>query len=129
MKRFFIFAALLLTLSSGATQLPDEPPLILPGVEDVVLTPTGMHDDIDRNMTRCICEYVPAMHSLTFTCIGTGNCTEIFLADASGTTVDYACLDAEYDACTTLDVPGTAGTYYIYIRSGSHYGEARIAVE
>ena len=89
MKRFFIFAAMLMTLSSGATQLPDEPPLILPGVEDVVLTPTGMHDDIDRSITRCICQYEPAMHSLTFTCIGTGNCTEIFLADANGVTVDY----------------------------------------
>lgn len=129
MKRFFIFAAMLLTMTLNANVLSSEPPLILPGIEDVILRPTDMHDEIERSGARCICEYDPAFQSLNFICMRTGRDTEIFLTDANGITVDYALLDAVTDNSASLSTPAAAGTYYIYLRSESYYGEARIVVE
>jgi len=129
MKRFFIFAAMLLTMTLSADILPDEPPLILPGVEDVVLRPSGMHEDIDRSGARCICDYDAIMHSLDFICIDTGNNTELYLVDSNGEAVDFASLDSDYEANASLTIPAAAGTYYFYLRSESYCGEARIVVE
>ena len=93
MKRFFIFAALLLTLALKADELPDKPPLILPGLEDVILRPTDMHD-IDRSSARCICNYDPSSATLDFICNGTGRYTEIYLTDSYGNIMDVAAGDA-----------------------------------
>jgi len=129
MKRFFIFVAMLLTMTLNANVMSDQPPLILPGVEDVVLRPSGMHEDIDRSGARCICDYDPAMYSLSFICIDTGKNTELYLVNSYGETVDYAGLDTDYESNAVLSVPAAAGTYYIYLRSESYFGEARIVVE
>lgn len=128
MKRFFIFAALLLTLALKADELPDKPPLILPGLEDVILRPTDMHD-IDRSSARCICNYDPSSATLDFICNGTGRYTEIYLTDSYGNIMDVAAGDASQSTELSLRIPQQPGTYYIHLRSELYYGEARIIVE
>ena len=56
MKRFFIFAAMLLTMTAYAGTLNEDPPLIFPGdPEEVILVPQDLYD-IDRSVA--LCEYV-----------------------------------------------------------------------
>lgn len=128
MKRFFIFAAMLLTLALKADVLPDEPPLILPGLEDVILTPTNMND-IERSSARCICEYDPSINLLEFLCYGTGRYTEITLTDGYSNIMDVDSGNGEQTAGLSLRIPQQPGTYYIHLRSELYYGEARIIVE
>ena len=86
MKRFFIFAAMLLSLTMGAFVLPDEPPLILPGTGDFVTTPTNMHD-IDRSIPRCIYTYIPERGTIDFYCEGIGN-ADFYVVDQNGCTFE-----------------------------------------
>ena len=127
MKRFFIFAAMLLSLTMGAFVLPDEPPLILPGTEDFVTTPTNMHD-IDRSIPRCIYTYIPERGTIDFYCEGIGN-ADFYVVDQNGCTFDYARLDSSLTNNISLRLPDAAGIYYIYLRSESRYGEAMIIIE
>jgi hypothetical protein len=127
MKRFFIFAAMLLSLTMSAFVLPDEPPLILPGTEDFVTTPTNMHD-IDRSIPRCIYTYIPERGTIDFYCEGIGN-ADFYVVDQNGCTFDYARLDSSLTNNISLRLPDAAGIYYIYLRSESRYGEAMIIIE
>jgi hypothetical protein len=52
MKRFFIFAAMLLTLTVYAGTSDEDPPLITPAVEQIILVPQDMYD-IDRTIASC----------------------------------------------------------------------------
>lgn len=127
MKRFFIFAAMLLTMTLGANVLPDEPPLILPGTEDFVTTPTNMHD-IDRSAPRCIYTYIPERGTIDFYCYGIGD-TEFYIVDQDGNTMNYAFMNSGLTNNITLRLPDTAGHYYIYLLSEYRYGEAMIIIE
>lgn len=127
MKRFFIFAAMLLTLTSGANVLPDEPPVILPGTDDYVTSPTNMHD-IDRSVIRCIYTYIPGSGTIDFYCDGLGEAA-FYIADQNGLTLDYVHFNSDADHNISLDLPDTPGIYYIYLTSESRYGEAMIIIE
>ena len=127
MKRFFIFTAMLLTMSMRANELRNDPPIILPGTEDYVTAPTNMHD-IDRSIVRCIYTYIPGTGTIDFYCEGLGN-AEFYLTDQNGWTLDYASFDSSTTHDISLSLPDTPGTYYIYLRSDSRYGEAMIIIE
>jgi hypothetical protein len=127
MKRFFIFAAMLLTLTLKANVEPDFPPLILPGTDDYVMTPTNMHD-IDRSIARCIYTYIPESGTIDFYCDGIGN-AEFYLVDQSGCTIDHVRFNSNMTHHITLQLPDSSGIYYINLWSDTHYGEAMLIIE
>ena len=118
---------MLLALTMHADVLPDEPPLILPGTEDFVTTPSNMHD-IDRSVIRCIYTYIPERGTIDFYCEGIGD-ADFYVVDQNGCTLDHARLDSSMTNNITLRLPDTAGIYYICLRSESRYGEAMIIIE
>ena len=127
MKRFFIFAAMLLTLTSGASVPPDEPPVILPGTDDYVTGPTNMHD-IDRSIVRCIYTYIPGSGTIDFYCDGFGDAA-FYITDQNRLILDYVDFNSDSDHNISLNLPDTPGIYYIYLTSESRYGEAMIIIE
>ena len=127
MKRFFIFSAMLLAMTLKAYAEPDYPPLILPGTDDYVMTPTNMHD-IDRSITRCIYTYIPENGKIDFYCEGIGN-AEFHLVDQNGYTIDYVKFNSNITHNITLQLPDTNGIYYIYLWSDTHQGQAAVIIE
>lgn len=128
MKRFFIFAAMLLTMTVNSMALTDEPPKIKPPAENIVLVPQGMYD-IDRSIA--ICEYTVCTQSksIYISCFGTGSDTELYLVSSTGSIVEYEAVDADNAASVIFELPQSPGIYYIVLESGSYYGEGRMVIE
>jgi hypothetical protein len=126
MKRFFIFAAMLLTLSAYAGSLNEDPPLITPAVEQIVLVPKGMYD-IDRSIA--VCEYTISEGMITVSCFGIGCMTELYLIDSNGYIMQHASIDTDMTPVTTFYKPEAAGTYYLVVNSVRYYGEGSIIIE
>ena len=126
MKRFFIFAAMLLTLTVYAGTLNEDPPLIKPAAEQIVLIPKGMYD-IDRSIATC--RYTLLQETIEISCSGTGSTTELYLTDSKGCVLQYATVDPEIIPVVTFDKPEISGTYYLVLDSGRYYGEGMIMIE
>ena len=127
MKRFFIFAAMLLTIGANAGNLNDDPPVVKPGSDHIVLTPRDMMDK-DRSMSFCTFTYDTSNDILEFTCCNTGNYTEILLLDRDGNEIGYASIDSDLTSVAVIETPDAAGTYYIVLSSEKYYGEATLYI-
>lgn len=83
MKRFFIFAAMLAALTLNAADLQDDPPLVLPDQNTIILVPSNMFD-IDRSISSCGYTYDVSAGEIHIECYGTGQQTVLFLEDNAG---------------------------------------------
>lgn len=128
MKQILIFAALLLTTGLSVKGINDNPPLVKPEADQIVLVPQDMHD-IDRSIVYCCYTYHRDERMISITCIGTGNDTELMLTDSKGNIVAYAAVMPEINPCTSLDVPDTDGTYILILESDTYYGEGIIIAD
>lgn len=126
MKRFFIFAAMLLTTTAYAGTLNEEPPLIKPSTEQIVLVPQDMYD-IDRSIATC--RYTILQDVISISCIGTGSVTELYLVDSNGYILQYTSIDPDTTPVTTFDKPEIPGVYYLVLNSARYYGEGIIRIE
>ena len=126
MKRFFIFAAMLMTLTAYAGTFNEDPPLIKPAAEQIVLVPKGMYD-IDRSIATC--RYTLLQETIEISCLGTGSETELYLTDDNGCVLQYASIDPDMTPVVTFDKPETSGTYYLVLNSARYYGEGIIMIE
>ncbi|MBO5107881.1 MAG: hypothetical protein J6B97_05545 [Bacteroidales bacterium] len=122
MKRFLIFAAMLVTSMADAVNLMDDPPLITPSPDRIVLVPQDMFD-IDR--TIALCEYILYKESGTvyISCYGTGRFTELYLTDQNGILLDSIEINSEITQEATLNAPLSSGTYRIILNSEKYHGE------
>lgn len=127
MKPFFIFATLLITLAANAGNLCDDPPVVHPSVDHIVLTPRNMMDK-DRSIAVCGYWYDCDADCIEFSCHDTGNETVLYLLDQNGQQVDRFMLDDDMTSYAILHVPATAGTYRIVLISEKYYGEASIQI-
>ena len=128
MKRFFIFAAMLLGISMTAKGSIDIPPPVTPSPERIVLQP----DDLfDKDRSLAICEFLccPETGTIEVFCCGTGNSTELFLVDSWGRVVDYAELDSDLTENVTLDLPQQPGSYTLILDSEKYYGVGSFTIE
>ncbi len=128
MKRFFIFAAMLLTLEAYAGSMQGDPPPVTPGKEHIILVPQGLHDDIDR--TIALCEYLlnTATGMIELTCYGTGADTEIMIITQDGICVDTININPDICPVAQMNIPSISGRYYIILRSCKYYGESSFYV-
>ena len=122
MKRFFIFAAMLLTMTVNAGNLQDDPPLITPSPEQIVLTPQDMFD-IDRSIAICEYTYDISTGNIYVSCVGTGSHTVLYLTDQSGMVLDMTEIDSQIVQIAILNSNLSAGTYKIIINSEKYFGE------
>lgn len=122
MKRFLIFAAMLVTSMADAVNLMDDPPLITPSPDRIVLVPQDMFD-IDR--TIALCEYILYKESGTvyISCYGTGRFTELYLTDQNGILLDSIEINSEITQEAILNAPLSSGTYRITLNSEKYHGE------
>lgn len=122
MKRFLIFAAMLATSMAGAVNLMDDPPLITPSPDRIVLVPQDMFD-IDRTIASC--EYILYKESGTvyISCHGTGRYTELYLTDQNGILLDSIEINSEITQEAILNAPLSSGTYRIILNSEKYHGE------
>ena len=127
MKRFFIFAAMLLTMTANAVELENDPPTIKPPADIIVLIPQDMYE-IERTIALCEYTLCPQTGTICITCHGTGADTELYLLDSRGMIVDHAAIDPDITPSVTFDMPETAGTYYIVLMSGRYHGEGTIRI-
>ena len=127
MKRFFIFAAMLLAMTSNAVNLSDNPPIVHPKVDHIILTPRDMMDK-DRSMAICEYWYDSSANCFELLCYDTGHNTELYLLDQDGQLVDYYTLDSDIASNAILEVPSDDNTYKIILISEKYYGEASIDV-
>ena len=125
MKRFFIFAAMLLTMTAIAGNLNDDPPVIHPGTDHIILTPRDMMDK-DRSIAMCQYHYDPSTCTIELTCLNTGRFTELYLLDHNGNELDCYSLDSDITSYAVLETPEDDGTYQIILISEKYYGEASI---
>lgn len=126
MKRFFIFAAMLLTLTANAVTIAEDPPMIKPEAEQIILVAKGMYD-IERSIA--ICEYTLSVEGISISCFGTGSDTQLYLTDSRGAILDFAEIDPDITPVITFDTPETPGIYYIMLDSRSYYGEGIVRIE
>ena len=128
MKRFFIFAAMLLGISMIAKGSIDIPPPVTPGPDRIVIQPDGLYDK-DRSMV--ICEFLccPETGTIDVFCCGTGNETRLFLIDSNGMIVDYAELDSDFTQNVSLVLPQQPGSYMLILDSERYYGEGSFIIE
>lgn len=127
MKRFFIFAAMLLSMTVNAGNLQDDPPLITPSPEQIVLIPQDMFD-IDRSIAICEYTYSILGGKVYINCIGTGNRTELYLTDQNGTLLDMTEINSATTQDAMLEADLSAGTYRIVLNSEKYYGEAYFTI-
>lgn len=127
MKRFFIFAAMLLSMTVNAGNLQDDPPLITPSPEQIVLIPQDMFD-IDRSIAICEYTYNILAGKVYINCIGTGNRTELYLTDQNGTLLDMTEINSATTQNAMLEADLSAGTYRIVLNSEKYYGEAYFTI-
>lgn len=128
MKRFFIFAAMLMTLTVNAVTLSEDPPIIKPAAEQIVLVPQGMYD-IDRSIPSCEYTLYPHSNSICISCSGTGSPTELYLTDSNGSIMEYASINPDMTPVVTFEMPETPGIYYIILNSRFYYGEGSLRIE
>lgn len=126
MKRFFIFAAMLLTLTANAVTLDEDPPMIKPEAEQIILVSKGMHE-IER--TIAFCGYTLSADDISISCFGTGSDTQLYLTDSRGVILDYAEIDPDITSVITFDTPENPGIYHIMLDSRLYYGECIIMIE
>jgi hypothetical protein len=129
MKRFFIFAAMLLNMTVYAGTITEDPHKILPGEpEKIVLVPQDLYD-IDRSIVLCeyICQYNYGV--ININCYGTGTRTVISVVDEYGNSYDQTMIDTNICNHATLDLPEEAGYYMIILNSELYHGESVIRIE
>lgn len=127
MKRFFIFAAMLLTLTAKAVNTDDNPPKVLPPVDHIILTPTDMMDK-DRSIAACWFSYDCTTDMIELTCIGTGCCTDLYILDQYGNEVDHCSLNSDFTVNAVLDAADASGDCRIILISEKYYGEATVSI-
>lgn len=128
MKRFSIFAALLLTLSINAAAAEPDPPVVKPSADRIVNIPQDMFKP-ERTISYCDYEYLSNSLLISLTCYGTGSETSVSIIGTDGEIIDSACIDSDVTTPVFLDVPQKKGFYYIIVSSDSFYGECRISIE
>ena len=122
MKRFFIFAALLLAHVSNATATHEDPPPVIPSTDRIVLVPQDMFD-IDRSVPYCCYTYYPGTGVIHIHCEGTGKETGIYLMN-NGNIIDSTVIDSDIVNDTYLTLTEQSDSYIIVINSEKYYGEA-----
>lgn len=127
MKRFFIFAAMLLTMTVNAGNLQDDPPLVLPSPESIVLTPQDMFD-IDRSVAICRYTYDITTGTVYIICHGTGCNTGLYLVDQTGCVIDTTTINSEMTQNAVLYSSFTPGIYRIIIDSEKYHGESTFTI-
>lgn len=128
MKRFFIFATMLMALTVSAGELMDVPPPTTPSPETIILVPQDMFD-IDRSLA--ICEYACDADKgmVHITCYSTGRNTELYLISQTGAVVDLVMIDSDITQYTFLTLPDVSGSYRIVLNSEKYYGEDTFTIE
>ena len=124
MKHLFLFAALLFTLNANADDLQDDPPIVKPEAEQIILVPQDMHD-IDRSIAYCGYTYDSNSSTLSITCHGTGSPTMLKLSDMNGNIVNHMVIQPDIEGQATFMIPGK-GTYILTLESFRYYGEGII---
>lgn len=124
MKHLFLFAALLFTLNANADDLQDDPPIVKPEAEQIILVPQDMHD-IDRSIAYCGYTYDSNSSTLCITCHGTGSPTMLKLSDMNGSIVNHMVIQPDIEGQATFMIPGK-GTYILILESFRYYGEGII---
>lgn len=124
MKHLFLFAALLFTTNINANDLADDPPIVKPEAEQIILVPQDMHD-IDRSIAYCGYTYDGNSNTLSITCHGTGSPTMLKLSDMNGNIVNHMVIQPDIEAQATFMIPGK-GTYSLILESFRYYGEGII---
>lgn len=127
MKRFFIFAAMLLAQIAGAMNSQDEPLPVLPSSDRIVLVPQDMFD-IDRTIAYCCYTYHPVSGLIEIHCDGTGNETWICIMK-NGNLIDSVMMDSDLIQDVYLTIPQQSGTYHIILDSEKYHGEATLRLE
>lgn len=127
MKHLFIFAALLLSININANALQDDPPIVKPEAEQIVLVPQDMHD-IDRSIPYCGYTYYRDIKMLSITCHGTGSPTMLKLFDTNGRIVNQTMIHPDIEQQTGFMIPDN-GTYVLVIESFRYYGEGIIIAD
>ncbi len=127
MKRFFIFAAMLAALTLRAADTQDDPPVVLPSPESIILIPQDMFD-IDRSLALCEYTYDIVNGAVYVTCHGTGCQTELYLLDNTGRVIDMTTVDSEITQDATLYSSLTPGTYRIVLDSEKYHGEDKFTI-
>lgn len=113
---------MLLTMTVNAGNLQDDPPIIMPSPESIILVPQDLYD-IDRSIVLCEYTYDSAAGLVYVKCIGTGNHTELYLTDQYGRLLDMAEIDSRVTQSVILNADLPAGTYKIVLNSEKYYGE------
>lgn len=129
MKRFFIFAAMLLTMTANAGNLSDDPPLIFPGEpEKVILVPQDLFD-IDRSIAMC--EYIcwNSGRLVDIRCYGTGQRTTLYIVDEYGNIYDQTTINTDVCSQVRLSLPEEPGYCTIILDSELYHGESIIIIE
>ena len=124
MKHLFLFAALLFTLNANADDLQDDPPIVKPEAEQIILVPQDMHD-IDRSIAHCGYTYDSNSSTLSITCHGTGSPTMLKLSDMNGNIVNHMVIQPDIEGQATFMIHGK-GTYILTLESFRYYGEGII---
>ena len=128
MKRFFIFAAMLLTMTAYAGTLNEDPPLIFPGdPEEVILVPQDLYD-IDRSVALCEYVYYHNIGQISINCYGTGRRTALYIVDEYGNIYDRTTIDTDVCNNVTLNIPEEAGYYMLILDSEKYHGESTIRI-
>lgn len=128
MKRFSIFAAMLLGIMTTAKGSIDIPPPVTPSPDRIVLQP----DDLfDKDRSIAVCEFIccPQTGTIDIFCCNTGNDTRLFLIDSDGTVLDYVELDSDFTENVSLTLPQQSGSYILVLDSEKYYGEGSITIE
>lgn len=124
MKHLFLFAALLFTTNINANDFADDPPIVKPEAEQIILVPQDMHD-IDRSIAYCGYTYDSNSKTLSITCHGTGCPTMLKLFDMNGSIVNQTILQPDSDDQASFMIP-IKGTYILTLESFRYYGEGII---
>ena len=127
MKHLFLFAALLFTTNINANDFADDPPIVKPEAEQIILVPQDMHD-IDRSIAYCGYTYDSNSSTLSITCHGTGSPTMLKLSDMNGNIVNQMVIQPDIEAQATFMIPGN-GTYILTLESFRYYGEGIIIAD
>ena len=109
MKRFFIFAAMLISLTVKGMADPDGPQPVRPSTDQIILIPQGMFDP-ERTITLCRYDFDANPGTVELTCYGTGNHTELYIMTPDGLIIE-------------------AGTYYLILNSERYFGSVEIIME
>lgn len=128
MKRFFIFATMLMAWTVSADNLPDDPPPTTPSPDTIILIPQDMFD-IDRTIALCEYTYDVTAGAVYVICYGTGRNTELYLISQTGAVVDFVVIDSDITQDTSLSLPDVSGTYKIVLYSEKYYGEDTFTIE